>query len=57
MELDQIKKKLLEKFFEVSKERLQKMNSYILSLEKTPEDSHTIKELMREIHTLKGESR
>ena len=57
MELDQIKKKLLEKFFEVSRERLQKMNSYILSLEKTPEDAYTIKELMREIHTLKGESR
>lgn len=45
------------KFIEEAKDRLQKLNSGILRLESRPDDKETLKEIMREAHTLKGSSK
>ncbi len=50
-------KALLEKFRAVAPERLEKMNAAWLTLERTPDAPEAAAELLREIHTLKGEAR
>lgn len=45
------------KFIEEARERLQKLNAGILTLETAPGDVEVIKEVMREAHTLKGSSK
>lgn len=49
--------KLVGKFAVASVERIEKLNNGLLSLERSPDDAETIEEVMREIHTLKGESK
>ena len=50
-------KALLEKFRALAPERLEKMNAAWLTLERTPDAPEAAAELLREIHTLKGEAR
>lgn len=49
--------KLVEKFAVAAQDRLERLNNGLLTLERSPEDDETIEEVMREIHTLKGESK
>ena len=48
---------LIEKFRNVGLERIEQMNSLLVELERTPDDEEGVDELMREIHTLKGEAK
>lgn len=48
---------LIEKFRTVGLERIEQMNSLLVTLERRPDDSERVDELMREIHTLKGEAK
>ena len=48
---------LIKKFRSVGLERLERMNSLLVDLERTPDDTEGVEELMREIHTLKGEAK
>ncbi|MEM7246788.1 MAG: Hpt domain-containing protein [Acidobacteriota bacterium] len=49
--------KFLSKFKDATEDHLERLNSLVLSLENQPDQPEAVKELMREIHTLKGESR
>ena len=49
--------KLLDKFRDVTLDRLRILNQGLLEIEKGNRDPNLINQLMREIHTLKGESR
>ncbi len=48
---------LIEKFRSVGLERLERMNALLVQLEREPEDPESCEELLREIHTLKGEAK
>ncbi|MBA2663084.1 MAG: response regulator [Bradymonadaceae bacterium] len=48
---------LIEKFRAVALDRIEKMNLTMVLLERNPGDAHARDELMREIHTLKGEAK
>ena len=56
MDTDALKKTLLEKFQEVSADRLQKIQLGVLDLEK-PNTVEAGEEIARELHTMKGEAR
>jgi two-component system chemotaxis sensor kinase CheA/two-component system sensor histidine kinase and response regulator WspE len=53
---DEIRQKLLGKFREVTADRVEKISSSLLELERGP-NSEALQEITRELHTLKGESR
>lgn len=44
----------IPKFIDENKDRIQKLNQSILTFEKNPSDIELLKEIMRELHTLKG---
>ena len=46
----------LEIFLDETKEHLESLNAQILNLEQSPEDSDTINEIFRAMHTIKGSS-
>lgn len=48
---------LIKKFRTVGLERIEQMNSVLVDLEHVPDDAERVDELMREIHTLKGEAK
>lgn len=48
--------KYVEQFHTETKERIQNLNNGLLELEKSPEDKKTLDYLMREAHTIKGNS-
>ncbi len=48
---------LIEKFRSVGLERIEQMNSLLVELERRPDDGEALDELMREIHTIKGEAK
>jgi chemotaxis protein histidine kinase CheA len=48
---------LIEKFRSVALDRIEQMNVLLVGLERDPSDSEAIEELLREIHTLKGEAK
>lgn len=48
---------LIEKFRAVALDRIERMNVLLVQLEHDPVDSEAIEELLREIHTLKGEAK
>ena len=52
-----IKSQIIEKFKTISNERISRLNNAIVFLETTPSDSSVSEEVMREIHTLKGDAR
>jgi len=52
-----VKTKLREKFRDVTLDRLRALNHGILELEKGVREETLVNQIMREIHTLKGESR
>lgn len=51
------KRKFLEKFVLLARERIEALNDALLTLETEPRNEEIATEMMREIHTLKGESR
>ncbi len=44
----------IPKFVDESRDRIQKLNQTILTLEKNPSNPELLKEILREVHTLKG---
>lgn len=50
-------KALVAKFRTIAMERLRKLNDAFLALEQNPDNQPLVQEALREIHTLKGESR
>lgn len=48
---------LIEKFRSVGLERLERMNDLLILLEREPNDAEALDEILREIHTLKGEAK
>lgn len=48
---------LIEKFRTVGLERIEQMNSLLVALEREPDDAERVEEILREIHTLKGEAK
>ena len=46
---------LIEKFRSVALDRVEQMNVLLVSLEREPGDDEAEEELLREIHTLKGQ--
>ncbi len=54
---EQLRLTLLAKFRTASEDRLAKLNADLMSLESDPDQSDVVERVMREIHTLKGESR
>ncbi len=48
---------LIKKFRTDGLDRIERMNSLLVELERTPDDSESVDELMREIHTIKGEAK
>ncbi|MFW6058417.1 MAG: chemotaxis protein CheA, partial [Persicimonas sp.] len=48
---------LIEKFRSVALDRIEQMNVLLVGLEREPSDSEATEELLREIHTLKGEAK
>ena len=48
---------LIEKFRSVGLDRIERMNSALVALERDPKDAVASEELLREIHTLKGEAK
>src|SRR5688572_17556912 len=49
--------RFLGKFRDATRDHLRRMNELLLRLEEDPSRDGDVEELMREIHTLKGESR
>ena len=47
----------IPKFIDENKDRIQKLNQSILTFEKNSSDIELLKEIMRELHTLKGTAR
>ncbi|HEY1263857.1 MAG TPA: chemotaxis protein CheA [Terriglobales bacterium] len=47
---------LRELFFETAQELLQSLNDCALKLEKNPQDTETVREIRRSVHTLKGDA-
>lgn len=47
----------IEKFIQEAKELVQRLNEYLISLEKEPKNQEVIRNLMRTAHTLKGSSK
>ncbi|HEX8441349.1 Hpt domain-containing protein, partial [Archangium sp.] len=56
MDTESLKRSLLQKFQEVSADRLQKIQLGVLDLEK-PTADQAADEVARELHTMKGEAR
>ncbi len=54
---DAIRQRIIEKFRTIARERLSKLNNGIVALEANPADLAVSEEVMREIHTLKGDSK
>lgn len=54
---DANRERLLQKYRTVTQERLDRLNNAFLQLQSSPDDLRLTQELMREIHTLKGEAR
>jgi two-component system chemotaxis sensor kinase CheA len=54
---DKIKAAFLEKFKTIANERIDKLEELFDKIEDNPSDEDTAEQLMRELHTLKGESR
>jgi len=48
---------LIEKFRSVGFDRIERMNVSLVALERDPSDAHASEEILREIHTLKGEAK
>jgi chemotaxis protein histidine kinase CheA len=48
---------LIEKFRSVALDRIEQMNVLLVGLERDPSDAEATEELLREIHTLKGEAK
>jgi chemotaxis protein histidine kinase CheA len=48
---------LIEKFRIVALDRVERMNGHLVALERQPGDAGAIDEILREIHTLKGEAK
>lgn len=48
---------LIEKFRSVALDRIEQMNVLLVGLEREPSDAEATEELLREIHTLKGEAK
>jgi chemotaxis protein histidine kinase CheA len=48
---------LIEKFRGVALDRIERMNLIMVALEREPDDGSSSEELLREIHTLKGEAK
>jgi two-component system, chemotaxis family, sensor kinase CheA len=48
---------LIEKFRVVALDRVERMNVHLVALERQPGDAAAIEEILREIHTLKGEAK
>lgn len=48
---------LIEKFRAVALDRIERMNVLLVQLEHDPQNSGAVEELLREIHTLKGEAK
>jgi chemotaxis protein histidine kinase CheA/ActR/RegA family two-component response regulator len=48
---------LIEKFRGVALDRVERMNVHLVALERQPGDATAIAEILREIHTLKGEAK
>ncbi|MEC9442572.1 MAG: response regulator [Myxococcota bacterium] len=48
---------LIEKFRSVGFDRIERMNVSLVALERDPADAHASEEILREIHTLKGEAK
>ncbi len=48
---------LIEKFRGVALDRIERMNLIMVALEREPDDDSSSEELLREIHTLKGEAK
>jgi len=56
-EYEQIRLRLIERFRAISLDRLQKLNKAVVELEHRPEDTLLAEEMLRDIHSLKGEAR
>ncbi|HSN16356.1 MAG TPA: Hpt domain-containing protein, partial [Anaeromyxobacteraceae bacterium] len=54
---EELRKKLLPKFRETTADRIEKIQTALLDLEKGAGGPDNVQELQRELHTLKGESR
>src|SRR5262245_22441897 len=54
---EKFRRELLDEFRESATERIEKISSSWLKLEKAPDDEDTSLELMRQLHTLKGEAK
>jgi len=54
---ERIRQTIIEKFREVTRDRLERLNLGLVKLEKRPHDTALADEIMREIHTMKGEAR
>lgn len=54
---DRIRKALTEKFLAITAERLIKLNNFFMELEEHPNNEALVRDLMREVHTLKGEAK
>ncbi len=54
---DKARQALIAKFRTVALDRVQKLNSFLLDLEKEPDNSSLVDQTLREIHTLKGEAK
>ena len=54
---EEIRQKLLQKFQEVTADRLQKIQLGLLELEREPATPEAAEEVARELHTMKGEAR
>ena len=57
MDPDKIRAAFLEKFKTIANERIDKLEELFGKIEDKPSDEDTAEQLMRELHTLKGESR
>ena len=57
MSTEEIRQKLLPRFREMTADRVEKVTSVLLQLERGAASSEQQEELARELHTLKGEAR
>ena len=57
MSADDMRAKMLARFGEIGLERLTTLDNGVMTLEKNPGDTDTAELVMREIHTVKGESK
>ncbi len=53
---ERARRKMLEEFRRTAADRIARIDVLWITLEQDPGDAPTIEELLRELHTLKGES-